>query len=183
MGSENKSIATLDKGQLTQRAIESMANNHIVLDMDGLASEAPFVRDMSAMQIVAAVFLYRTGDIDVTSGLLGLNLGEGSTICRCKEVRRLVKFFVRSDLETRGLILAKDTLYGIMDDKAESANARIRAAEAALKWAGEMDRQSEKDDEDELSSMSIAELESKIAGLEQVKDKKVKALPDVTPTS
>lgn len=157
-------------GELPQEAKEALANNGFTLDVSALAEEFTFIRDMNEIEIGTAFALYQTGCELSAAGLLQLEQNVVQSASRRTSVQRLIKILVKSDLQTSGIKKAYDALTEVMDDNGESANARIRAAETVLKWSGEIGKEQDKGKEDELSAMSIGELESVISKLQAKKD-------------
>lgn len=144
---------------------ENLDRNGISLDVSGLVEEHQFIRDMDSFDIAAAFALHQTGSKDGAAGLLQSTKCRLDQASRKASVQRLVAVLVRSDLKSTGIKKAYDALIGIIDDDGQTANARIKAAETVLKWAGETDRPDNDKDMDDLSNMSIGELEATISKL------------------
>lgn len=161
---------TNNPDKLPAEAKANLERNGLFLDVTALAEENVFVRDMNEIEIATAFALYETGCTEAAAALLSVGQDAVIAASRRASTQRLIKILIRSDLETKGLKKAYDALTNVMDDDGESANARIRAAETVLKWSGELDKERDKSQEQELSNMPIGELEGLIDKLQARKD-------------
>ena len=155
--------------QLPAKAKEALTRNNISFDVTTLAQDHGFIRDMNEIDMACAFALHETGCPEAAAALLQVSIGQTVTASRRPSVQRLIKILIKSDLHSSGIKKAYDALVEVIDDNGETATARNRAAETLLKWSGEIGKEQDRELQDDLSSMSIGELEGAIKQLEDKK--------------
>lgn len=154
----------------------AMDRNGIVIDIDALAKELSFVRDMSDLEVLTAFCVYKTGSYEGASKLLLHSVGDITNIARNQYVCKIIQHLIRNDIKTLGVKKAYDALISIVEDSGESATARNKAADTILKWSGEIGGTPEIESQRQLEGMSVEQLEDIVQQIESKRAEKAKAV-------